>query len=215
MYTICSNGYNTITIKRNERLLIMKKKIFFVTVLCLLVVCLGVFIKNNESNAEKATNNYDFRNVNWKMSLVDVLESENIQQIYIDKDSIWYKPTIYNMKTLLSYDFTEDNELYKATYVFLDGYDNKTAIQKYFTVKEFICEEYGNKTHNPSDYVWYDNYYKDDSSKHYLAVLRKDLLLINHWVKNNTKVTLTLYANEDTIRIGMIFEDLTYILNNI
>ncbi len=126
----------------------MADKIIYITLIIISLVC------NADCFAEKS----DFRNVNWGMTRIEVMASEDIAPESFALDYMFFKPEIEGRKFHLIYEFVE-NRLTDAEYVFISY--NKTD---YLWLKNLVEIKYGRPFFsfdggvNNYKYMWKNNF---------------------------------------------------------
>lgn len=132
---------------------------------------------------------YDFRNINWGMSINEVSKSEKQPPVEQAEDALLYKVKISSYNCDLVYFFV-DNKLYKAVYFFTESHiNNFNYINDFYTIKEMLDKKYTPYTEDVEK--WHgDPGYQIDKG---LAVALDYLSYIAKWNTEAANITLLLY----------------------
>lgn len=154
---------------------------------------------------------YDLRNVNWGMSLQDVINSEEQTYTYIseDKQQIMYSDvTAGNVNfTYLMYYFDNDALNHAIYYADNTHSSDNLYIEDYNSLKDKLTSLYG--TPNPNDVkeIWYDDLYKDNPNDYGKAVARGDLTMATRWTTDTTIITLFLSGDNYECKLAIQYYD--------
>lgn len=154
---------------------------------------------------------YDLRNVNWGMSLQDVINSEEQTYTYIseDKQQIMYSDvTAGNVNfTYLMYYFDNDALNHAIYYADNTHSSDNLYVEDYNSLKDKLTSLYG--TPNPNDVkeIWYDDLYKDNPNDYGKAVARGDLTMATRWTTDTTIITLFLSGDNYECKLAIQYYD--------
>lgn len=185
----------------------MKKLVLSFLAMLLLVV------STTYAPASAATK-YDFRNVNWGMTINQVKKKEKsklLDQTKIqDITLLEYKTTGFRVSAKLVYIFYK-NKLVRSVYEIYPNDSNKTTrnkIDKYYSIKRDLLDEH-NDSINSKDGLTPTGkrvHYDDDIEKNLLAGA---VALESNWVidKKKTSISLMLARVTNAIRLRVIYTD--------
>ena len=165
---------------------------------------------NDETNTSEVS--YSLRNVNWGMSIQEVVQSEEQEYDYMSEDesSLLYSDvTAGNVKfSYLKYSF-DNVALNQATYYADDTHSSDNLyVEDYKTLKDKLTSLYG--TPNPDDVkeIWYDDLYKDDPNDYGKAVARGDLTMATRWTTDTSIITLFLSGDNYQCKLAIQYYDI-------
>jgi hypothetical protein len=161
-----------------------------------------------------AATKYDFRNVNWGMTINQVKKKEKsklLDQTKIQDISLLeYKTTGFRVSAKLVYIFYK-NKLVRAVYEIYPNDSKKTTrnkIDKYYSIKRDLLDEY-NDSINFKDGLTPSGkrvHYDDDIEKNLVAGA---VALESNWVidKKKTSISLMLARVTNALRLRVIYTD--------
>ena len=165
----------------------------------------------NESE-ENVDVKHDIRNVNWGMSIQDVIQSEEQEYSYKSEDEkqlMYSNVTAGNVKfSFLMYDFGNEGALRQATYYATNTHTSDNLyVEDYNSLKDKLTSLYG--TPNPSDVkeVWHDDLYKDNPDDYGKAVARGDLTLATKWTTDTSIIVLFLSGDNYECKLAIQYYD--------
>lgn len=183
-------------------------------VLSFLVMLLLVVSTTYAPAPASAATKYDFRNVNWGMTINQVKKKEKsklLDQTKIQDISLLeYKTTGFRVSAKLVYIFYK-NKLVRSVYEIYPNDSNKTnrnKIDKYYSIKRDLLDEY-NDSINSKDGLTPSGkrvHYDDDIEKNLVAGA---VALESNWVidKKKTSISLMLARVTNAIRLRVIYTD--------
>lgn len=160
-----------------------------------------------------AAEEYDFRNVNWGMTKIEVKQSEGQRKVQNENGkSLIYVDTIANQTFGVIYNFV-NNKLYSSGYMSLEKHTNENLyIIDYEKMKELLINKYGkpsdrwwntNKEYN--EMIWIDDLYKNKSNEWGFAVSIGDLVYQSCWNTNEVGIVLSLKGDNYKISFGVAY----------
>jgi len=161
-----------------------------------------------------AATKYDFKNVNWGMTVNQVKKKEKsklLDQSKIkDISLLEYKTTGFRVNAKLVYIFYK-NKLVRAVYEIYPNDTKKTTmdkVYKYFSIKRDLLDEYD------ASINFQDGLTPNGKRVHYDDDIEKNLLsgavaLESNWVidKKKTSISLMLARVTDAVRLRVIYTD--------
>mgnify|MGYP006279006303 CR=1 FL=1 len=167
----------------------------------ILLTLIMVFLLTSVVGAE----DYDFRKVNWGMSVEQVKENEKSQLLDGNDETLMYRVDLNNNEYVLLYGFKND-KLYKTVYILDESFElGTTYVSEYNYFKKLLTEKYGNASGEGK--VWIDDTYKDNIK---LALYYKDLIYKNKWENNKVEIDTVLSSSNDKIVIFLQYVSKEY-----
>lgn len=178
--------------------------------------------EDNSTSSELITDNsdesYSLRNVNWGMSIQEVIQSEEQDYDYMSGDEsqlVYSNITAGTVKfSYLMYNF-DDAALNQAIYYAEDTHTSDNLyVEDYKTLKDKLTSLYG--TPNPDDVkeIWYDDLYKDDPNDYGKAVARGDLTMATRWTTDTSVITLFLSGDNYQCKLAIQYYDINKDMDN-
>lgn len=174
-------------------------------------------ITDNSEVIEDTEVKYALRNVNWGMSIQDVIASEEQDYTYFYEDS---NSLLYNNVTAgnvtfssLMYAFDTNDALYRATYMAKDTHTSDNLyVEDYNSLNTKLTSLYG----EPNDIkeIWHDDLYKGKTDKYGIAVAKGDLTLSSRWITDTTEIGLLLIGDNYECSLAIIYTDINYQSNS-
>ncbi|CAG7648966.1 copper amine oxidase N-terminal domain-containing protein [Paenibacillus allorhizosphaerae] len=128
--------------------------------------------------------------INKEMTKEEVRKQEKSHFIYQDQSGLLFERSINGQKTLLSYDF-KDNQLQSAMYTISEKYIKHISyVNEYDHIKDMLTEHYG-----PSDFEsakWNNDLYRKDKGQWEQAVALNHVRFTTYWDTRTVSVMLTL-----------------------
>jgi hypothetical protein len=155
--------------------------------------------------------NTHFPGARWGMTMQQVRELEDAEYVGTledgSKTTLWYGGSLLGRDILVRYAFN-DNQLYEGTYMLRYDHDDP---QKYFEDYAVFQEELASELGPPtSDTVrWTDNTFRDDPSRHGIALEREHLFIFSAWELPETEVVLSLGGATSGPNLGINYTSLT------
>lgn len=148
---------------------------------------------------------YDFRQVNWGMSMEEVKQAEDNSQLREESSTdLIYNITLNNIDFVLKYNF-KNNKLYESFYIMNDSFDiGQIYIDKYKYFREILTEKYGDASGKGRMKLG-DTY--DDTK---LALYHKELVYMNNWETDKVKIESYLSKLGDGITILITYKSKEY-----
>jgi len=147
---------------------------------------------------------YDLRKIQWGMTMEGVIKNEEatLSEQYKKEALIYNNIEVVNYDTKLIYSFNEDDELYRATYLFIHEYEDRLKhfyIDDFMNLKNKLTEKYG----DPIFYkeIGLEEEDLSDISKLNRLLTEGDIALIGRWETDRTEIVMELntYNDEDNI----------------
>ncbi|MBY0118280.1 hypothetical protein NST33_09145 [Paenibacillus sp. FSL L8-0435] len=182
--------------------------------LVLSFLVLLLFVVSTTYEPATAATKYDFKNVNWGMTVSQVKKKEKsklLDQSKIkDISLLEYKTTGFRVNAKLVYIFYK-NKLVRAVYEIYPNDFKKTTmdrVYKYFSIKRDLFDEYD------ASINFQDGLTPNGKRVHYDDDIEKNLLsgavaLECNWVidKKKTSISLMLARVTDAVRLRVIYTD--------
>jgi len=170
----------------------MKKLILFMLVL--VVICSGVVLAEEE---------YDFREVNWGMSIDEVIENEGEPADKGDSNLL-YETQVAGRDAYLLYEFQND-KLYEGTYFITRKYPNTILkFGDYLVLQKEIEKLYGE---HKDETVWYNNRHRTNIDNYGRALRLSHVHFRSTWGNENTNIDLFLGRLSDKIHFILKYYD--------
>jgi hypothetical protein len=131
----------------------------------------------------------DFRKSSWGDSQKAVMKKDG-KPTYIKKYTLQYaKFKLAGYDTNLYYYFHKD-KLYQACYAFQFKFTNpNNYVEEYYRIIKLLEKKY--KKVEP-EYIWLNNYYKDDTAHYGMAVAMGHLRIATKYILGDTEILLLL-----------------------
>ncbi|KAA8750271.1 hypothetical protein [Paenibacillus sp. UASWS1643] len=182
--------------------------------LVLSFLVLLLFVVSTTYAPATATTKYDFKNVNWGMTVNQVKKKEKSKLLDTTKikdiSLLEYKTTGFRVNAKLVYIFYK-NKLVRAVYEIYPNDSKKTTmdkVYKYFSIKRDLFDEYD------ASINFQDGLTPNGKRVHYDDDIEKNLLsgavaLESNWVidKKKTSISLMLARVTDAVRLRVIYTD--------
>lgn len=154
---------------------------------------------------------YDFRNINWGMSIEEVKNNEELELVYETENSLMYETMLNSNDFYLVY-FFDDSKLTQGVYSLKETfYNNLKYVRCYEKLKENLTEKYGEPIKDEE--LWLDDYYKGNYSKYGDAVLIGDLFYTTVWENEGTQILLGLLAKSGEITLPIYYSNIAEVDN--
>ncbi|WP_124113748.1 hypothetical protein [Paenibacillus xylanexedens] len=182
--------------------------------LVLSFLVLLLFVVSTTYAPATATTKYDFKNVNWGMTVNQVKKKEKSKLLDTTKikdiSLLEYKTTGFRVNAKLAYIFYK-NKLVRAVYEIYPNDTKKTTmdkVYKYFSIKRDLFDEYD------ASINFQDGLTPNGKRVHYDDDIEKNLLsgavaLESNWVidKKKTSISLMLARVTDAVMLRVIYTD--------
>ncbi|MCK8823978.1 hypothetical protein [Fuchsiella alkaliacetigena] len=146
----------------------------------------------------------DFRNVNWEMTLEEVLENEEAELLAEENEVLVYETEVAGLPTTLIYFFYE-NQLAAAEYRFNNNYTNpNNYIDDYSKLVNLLSEKYGPPTEDKT--VWHNNLFENEPPSHGLAISLGHLEFWSKWATNDVEITSRLNGRNYNINFKISYQ---------
>lgn len=148
-----------------------------------------------EEIKEQVISNRDFdvRKVNWGMNQTEVKNTESLELIHDDEDTVGYEGRLNNKPCLIVYRF-HSNELYSMDYIFQHTYsDDAKFVNDFETFKESLTTKYGMPKEDNRHF--FSDTYEDTYSDWGIALSTGELSFFTTWIVDKTKIILGLYGD--------------------
>jgi len=137
-----------------------------------------------------ATENPDFRNASWGMSMQQVMATEAGEPASKDGTSLVYLVTVASLSCGAVYTFV-DGKLAYGGYVFSVQHSNRNGyIDDYEKIKGLLSQKYGTPAMDRT--VWLNDLYKDDKDDWGMAIAVGHLTYYTSWNLPHTTVLQAL-----------------------
>ena len=170
----------------------MRKTIIFILVL--IVVCSGVVLAEEE---------YDFREINWGMSIDEVIENEG-EPADKGNSNLLYETQVAGRDAYLLYEFQND-KLYEGTYFITRNYPNTILkFGDYLVLQKEIEKLYGEYE---DETVWYNDRHRANLDNYGRALRLSHVHFRSTWENQNTNIDLFLGRLSDRIHFILKYYD--------
>lgn len=167
-------------------------------------------VQPNLENEDKSVSrvvpiNPDFRDVKWGMGCEEVKAIETAQFYAEKENSLYYKTTLIDKNMVLVYDFNENDELCKASYILTDTHSNNNFyLTDYESLKKEMIAKYG--TPKEDNDVWFSDLYKNDPQRYGLAVAAGHYARVCKWDVNNTEIALGILGDNFEVSVFLSYD---------
>lgn len=169
----------------------------------------GNEISNN--NKTSSSDNTNFRNAKWGMSMQEVKITEESEPVYENSEIIVYEDYLIQLPVEAVYFFV-DNKLTRAKYMFNQKHTNENDfISDYKSLNNALRNKYGKP--DEEDHFWSDDLYKDTPSDWGFAVSLGHHSYFTEWDTKDTEILSALHG--DNYEINMVVEYYSKELKNL
>lgn len=166
-------------------------------------IIIGVFLTLSFFYAEAP--NFKVRNVEFGMSMDQVLKSEKEEPSQNEADSLAYIVSLNNHEYNLVYYFIDD-KLYQVLYSFNEELaNNNNYIDVYNDMKTKLSSKYGTALIDKQS--WKDDIFKNDPDNYGLAIASGHLSYLAEWDTNSIQIGLLLSGEKYKINFFIMYSE--------
>ncbi len=151
---------------------------------------------------------FDVRKVNWGMDQSEVKNTETLELVLDDEETVAYKGKLNNQSCLIIYRF-HNNVLVSMDYMFEHTYsDNGRFVNDFETLKGSLAKKYGKPSED--NRFFHSETYDDIISDWGMAISTGELSFFTTWISNQTKILLALYGDNYDVSFILSYSGLEY-----
>lgn len=174
------------------------KKVLVLTLLLVIILSLGV-----------GAEDYDFRNVNWGMTIDEVMEQVDLNLVANVETGLMYSTSLNNDKYFLILQF-RNNKLFEADYIINETFiNNLKYIESFRAIRNLLTEKYGSPE-DGSGKEWSSDLYKDSPDDYGTAVSLGYLTYKYRWETEKVNILATLGETEGEPKIAIVYYSKKY-----
>lgn len=162
-------------------------------------------IAEKNSNGKIADSKYDFRAVQWGMSVAEVKSSEKTKPSLENKTGVYYRNQRAGVHPADLMYFFKEGKLIGASYTIGEEHSEKQLfIEDFLDVNSILIGKFGDPTRKNEK--WINTLYKDDPSKHGLAISAGQLSYIWVWESERTRIGHVMSGDNFEIKHTLHFD---------
>ena len=151
---------------------------------------------------------FDVRKVNWGMNQAQIRETETLELIIDEADTVAYEGKLNNNACLIVYRFY-NNKLSSMDYIFKHTYsDDARFVNDFETLKDSLIKKYGKPLE--SNRHFFSETYEDSYTDWGMALSTGELSFFTTWIVNQTKIMLALYGDNYEVSFILSYSGTEY-----